>query len=172
LIERVGVDQFETDFRVSFPAVTVSRPELSRYIDEISVETGRLPQADWQCAVDAELARVAVDIAVKRHVGRRERIISREGEAWLQYGKDLSDTRTLIGTGGVFVHNRYAEHILRSGVIEHSRAQILRPKNPRMFVDASYLLYGVGLLSQTHLDVAARIFNTYMRPIDLREPSR
>jgi uncharacterized protein (TIGR01319 family) len=163
LIERVGVDQFETDFRFSFPAVTVSREQLSRYIDEISGETERLPQADWQRAVDAELARVAVDIAVKRHVGTRERIITREGEAWLQYGKDLSETRTLIGTGGVFVHNSYASHILAAGQKENSCAQILRPKNPRMFADASYLLYAVGLLAETHPTVAMRLFQAHMK---------
>jgi len=42
----------------------------------------------------------------------------------------------------------------------------LRPKNPSLFVDASYLLYAVGLLSQSQPDLAARIFKKYMRPGD------
>jgi hypothetical protein len=42
----------------------------------------------------------------------------------------------------------------------------LRPKNPSLFVDASYVLYAVGLLSQSQPDLAARIFKKYMKPED------
>jgi uncharacterized protein (TIGR01319 family) len=117
--------------------------------------------------VDALLARTAVDLAVERHVGRRERIFTREGEVWVHYGKDLRETRTLVGTGGVFIYNPYIAHILSSGPATDSRVQVLRPKNPRRFVDSSYLLYAVGLLSEKHPAVASRIFQTHMRRIDL-----
>jgi uncharacterized protein (TIGR01319 family) len=107
-----------------------------------------------------------VDFAVERHVGKRERIVTREGETWVYYGKDLSETRTLIGTGGVFIYNPYVSHILTPAVAGDHRFDILRPKNPSLFVDASYLLYAVGLLSQSQPDLAARIFKKYMRPGD------
>jgi uncharacterized protein (TIGR01319 family) len=114
--------------------------------------------------VDAQLARIAVDLAIERHAGKKEKIVAREGEAWVHYGKDLSETPTLIGTGGVFIHNRHASYILSSGAEGNDRTQVLRPKKPKLFVDAGYLLYAVGLLSKSHPDVAARIFRTHMRP--------
>jgi hypothetical protein len=64
--------------------------------------------------VDAQLARIAVDLAIERHVGKRERIVTREGETWMYYGKDLSETRTVIGTGGVFIYNSHVSHPLMS----------------------------------------------------------
>ena len=166
LLDRVGLDEFEKEFRAGFPAFTASREELATYINDVSQETARVPQADWQSAVDAQLARIAVDLAVERHVGKKERIITREGETWVYYGKDLSETRTLIGTGGVFIYNPHLSHILSPSGGDDYRYDVLRPKNPSLFVDSSYLLYAVGLLSQSQPDVAARLFKKYMRPLD------
>jgi uncharacterized protein (TIGR01319 family) len=167
LMDRVGVDRFQMNFRAAFPDFAVSRQDVAAYVDDVNQETARLPREEWHSALDAEMARVAVDLAVERHVGKRERVVSREGEAWLQYGKDLSETRTLIGTGGVFVHNQFASHILTLRSRGESRAEILRPKNPRAFVDSSYLLYAVGLLAEAHPAVAMRIFQTHMTPLRL-----
>jgi uncharacterized protein (TIGR01319 family) len=169
LLCRVGLDHLEREFRAAFPEFAVSREELIRYIEDISQETSRVPREKWHYAVDALLARVAVDLAVERHVGKRERVLTREGESWVHYGKDLSETPTLIGTGGVFVYNPYASHILSPGARENARFHILRPKNPKAFLDSSYLLYAVGLLSEGHPAVAARIFKSHMKPVGLRQ---
>jgi uncharacterized protein (TIGR01319 family) len=165
LLDRVGLDRFETEFRSAFPDFAVTRDEIAKYIDDISAETSRVPNAGWHGAVDAQLARIAVDLAIERHVGKRERIVTREGETWVYYGKDLSETRTVIGTGGVFIYNSYVSYILSPGAAGDRRYDVLRPKNPNLFVDASYLLYAVGLLSQSCPDVAAQIFKKNMRPL-------
>jgi uncharacterized protein (TIGR01319 family) len=166
LVDRVGIDKFEAEFRAVFPGHAVSRDELAAYIDHISRETSLIPRADWQSAVDAHLARIAVELAVERHVGKRERIVTREGETWVHYGKDLTETQTLIGTGGVFIYNSHVSRILTGGAGGPMPYQILRPKNPRIFADTSYLLYAVGLLSQSRPDVAVRMFKTRMTPIN------
>lgn len=166
LLSRVGLDNFETGFRAAFPEFALSREELARHIEDISQETARVPREKWHYAADAVLARVAVDLAVERHVGRRERLFSREGELWVHYGKDLTETRTLIGTGGVFVHNPYASHILSQGARGNGRLQVLRPKNPKAFIDSSYLLYAVGLLSEKQPAVALSLFRAHMNPIE------
>ena len=171
LLDRVGMDKFESDFRAAFPAFAISRDELSLYINDVSQETSLIPREDWQSAVDAQLARIAVDVAVERHVGKKERIVTREGEAWVHYGKDLTETRMLIGTGGVFIYNSHGSYILSPNAGGNSRYQVLRPKHPSVFVDASYLLYAVGLLSQTHPDVALRIFKRNMNPLRLPSSS-
>jgi len=168
----VGLNKLASELHTRFPGFSVSREELSRYIEEISQETARIPREKWQGAVDAVLARVAVDLAVERHVGKREKIYSREGEVWLHHGKDLLETSTLIGTGGVFVHNPFAAHILR-GNRQKERWEVLRPKNPRLFIDSSYLLYAVGLLAESHPTVAVRIFREHMTPVKFQaDPQR
>ncbi|MGH7826710.1 MAG: methylaspartate mutase accessory protein GlmL [Candidatus Binatia bacterium] len=167
LLSRAGADYLKKSLSRSFPEHAVSSEDILDYIAEISRETDRVPQKAWHSAVDALLSRVAVDIAVERHVGKRERILMREGEAWVHYGKDLRETGKLVGTGGVFIHNPYASLILHKGGDGNARFDILRPKNPEIFIDSSYLLYAVGLLAESHPAVAARIFNQHMRPLSL-----
>ncbi|MGH7797991.1 MAG: methylaspartate mutase accessory protein GlmL [Candidatus Binatia bacterium] len=162
---RVGLEKLAGDLRRDFPGAPVFNEALDDYIEQISDDTTTVPQSQWHLAADAVLARAAVDLAVARHVGRRERIVARQGEAWVHSGKDLRDTRTLIGTGGVFVHNPFAAYILSPPEPGNDRIQALRPRNPKLFLDSSYLLYAVGLLSQRYPDVALRLFKSRLRSV-------
>ncbi len=165
ILHRLGLERLADDLRRDFPALATSAEALRGYIEEISRDTGTVPRADWHMAADAVLARAAVELAVARHVGRRERIVAREGEAWVHSGKDMRDTRTLIGTGGVFMHNSHASYILSQRESADERVQVLRPRNPRLFLDSSYLLYAVGLLSRDHPRAALKLFREHLRPI-------
>ena len=94
ILNRVGLEKLTEDLNRDFSEHSVPDDAMQDYIEQISRETGTVPQEPWHFAADAVLARAAVDLAVARHVGRRERIIAREGEAWAHYGKDLRDTHT------------------------------------------------------------------------------
>lgn len=167
LLYRAGLDRLAAELRAAFPEFTVSDEELRRYIEEISDKTSGIPREPWHFAADAVLARVAVELAVERHVGRRERIITRAGDAWVHYGKDLRDTPTLIGTGGVFVYNPYASYILSRPTERDERSEVLRPKKPKALLDSSYLLYAVGLLAKSYPDISLKVFEAHMKPVEL-----
>jgi uncharacterized protein (TIGR01319 family) len=165
IVGRVGLDKLLDDLRQGFADSVVEREQLNDYIEQITQETGTVPLEKWHAAADAVLANNAVTIAVERHVGRRERVVAREGEAWVHSGKDMRDTRTLIGTGGVFVHNPHAGYILAQRPVVDERAQALRPRDPQIYLDSSYLLYAVGLLSETLPQVALKLFKRYIAPV-------
>ena len=165
LVGQVGPDRFDAQWRSMFPELQVSRDEIGRYISEISEETARVPEEKWHSVADAVLARIAVDIALERHVGKRERVVTSAGEAWVHYGKDLRNTPRLIATGGVFVHNAYASMIVSGSGDQQVDTTVLRPKNPQIYLDSSYILYAVGLLGEDYPDVAVRLFKTYMTPV-------
>jgi uncharacterized protein (TIGR01319 family) len=165
ILSRIGLERLAADLRHDFPELSAPSEELHDYIQQISEKTSLVPQQPWHQAADAVLARNAVESAIARHVGRRERIIAHGGEAWVHWGKDLRDVRTLIGTGGVFVHNRFASYILSAGERARDRVEVLRPKRPNKFVDASYVLYASGLLAERYPEVAQKMFDAYLRPL-------
>jgi uncharacterized protein (TIGR01319 family) len=165
LLGQVGPDRFDLEWHSMFPQVQVSRDEIGRYINEISEKTHHVPAEPWHRVTDAVLARIAVDIAVERHVGKRERVVTSVGEAWVHYGKDLRSTPRLVATGGVFVHNPYASMIVSGSGKEQTDATVLRPKQPQIYLDSSYLLYAVGLLGEDYPEVAVRLFKRYMTPV-------
>ena len=68
------------------------------------------------------------------------------GPATVQRGKDLSDVRAVIGTGGVLAHGEAPEETLRASLADPSDPLSLRPKQPKLLLDKHYLLFAVGLL--------------------------
>ena len=165
IVARLGLDKLVNDLKQDFPGCSVASDQLGGYIDQVGRITSTVPQEPWHIAADAVLARNAVDLAVDRHVGRRERIVAREGEAWVHYGKDMRDTHTLIGTGGVFVHNQNAAYILKQQPTLDDRVQPLRPRDPNLYLDKSYVLYAVGLLAESRPSVALKLFQRYVTQV-------
>ena len=149
---------------MDFPKTPARGEAMRDYVEQVSRDTATVPQEPWHAAADAVLARNAVELAVARHVGRRERIVAREGETWVHYGKDLRETKIIIGTGGVFVHNPHAAYILAQRSPQDEAVQVLRPRTPQLYLDLSYSLYAVGLLSESRPEVAQQIFKRYITP--------
>ncbi len=158
IVGRVGEDFLWESFAAVFPELGVGRRDLLAYIEAVSTETDMIPSADWQFAADAVMARIAVDLAIARHVGRSEPYYTSGGAVDLVTGKDMTQTPSLIGTGGIFTHNPYAERIFAPPSQGVEYRQVLRPGNPRILIDRSYALYAIGLLAEHHPDVALRIF--------------
>jgi uncharacterized protein (TIGR01319 family) len=165
ILARVGLEKLAGRLRADFPDHSIGDADFRDYIEQISHYTESVPVAGWHAVADAVLARAAVGLAVERHVGRRERIVAHEGEAWVHYGKDLRETPMVIGTGGVFVHNPFAGYILSQPALSDGAVQPLRPKNPKAFLDSSYLLYAVGLLARDYPGVGLRIFKSCIKPV-------
>ena len=49
--------------------------------------------------------KICVDTALSRHVGKIESYYTPMGIMYLQSGKDLSDIKYIIGTGGVIINS-------------------------------------------------------------------
>ena len=60
-------------------------------------------------------------------------------------GKDLTETRTVIGTGGVFIYNPHAGGILSAGSVGNGLLLNSQAETTRALRRWSYLLYAVGL---------------------------
>ena len=107
-----------------------------------------LPTTESETRLDEALVRAAVDIAIRRHAGTVETVYTAQGPVQVQRGKDLSNFALLIGTGGPIVHARDRASILAVACADPGDPQSLRPRAPRLAVDADYLLYAAGLLAQ------------------------
>jgi uncharacterized protein (TIGR01319 family) len=81
---------------------------------------------------------------------------------YYQTGKDLSDLKYVIGTGGVLISNKDAKTILRQVNKKSNKALELRPNNPSYLIDRSYIMAAMGLLSQKYPKIALKLMKTYL----------
>ena len=135
----------------------IDKERLIGKIRALPHNIGFVPEAEEDYSVDMGLARTAVEIAVERHVGYIKEAFFPTGMIWLQYGKDCTGIKTVIGTGGVFAHGFKPEMILEASLFRDESPHLLKPKSPTFYIDRNYVLYGVGLLSDYAPDQALRI---------------
>jgi uncharacterized protein (TIGR01319 family) len=126
------------------------------------------PKTDIEKIADLELASYAIQIALKRHAGYLEKQYTPMGEINIQYGKDLTDIKTVLCAGGLFSHTNEGElfEMLNRSISNKYEPFCLKPKHPDYFIDYEYILYAMGLLSTKYPDKALRILKSNLRQID------
>ena len=137
---------------------------LEEAIKEIS-KPGIIPQTESQYTADMLLASVAVEVAMDRHVGKVEIVFTPSGEMAVQRGKDLTEVKHVIGTGGPLVFSHGPRKIMEKALFDEKHADILKPKHPQFYIDKEYILYAAGLLSQTEPELALAVMKRYIVPV-------
>ena len=111
---------------------------------------------------DEMMAMICTEIAVNRHVGTLESIYSPMGTIFVQSGKDLTNVKYIIGTGGIINNNRDPRKILELSLFNEEDPLILKPQFARFLVDRSYIMSAMGLLGNDYPDVACNIMKKYL----------
>ncbi|WP_432663882.1 methylaspartate mutase accessory protein GlmL [Wukongibacter baidiensis] len=111
---------------------------------------------------DEALGYAATKISMDRHTGAIEKEYSPMGVIYLQEGKDLQNTKYLIGTGGVLTHSSNPRKILNGGLFCEENPHLLKPKSPEILVDKTYILSAMGLLAEKYPDHAIRILKKHL----------
>ena len=142
-----------------------SAVEIETAVRSRTVHTEMVPKDEVGRALDLGLARAATELAVRRHAGFLESAYTPCGRIDIQHGKDLTEARCLIGTGGIFAWGNSPKRVLESAVYNEQDPLSLRPRDPKMFVDAPYILYAIGLLANVAPDKALRIAKRHLREV-------
>lgn len=129
--------------------------QRSQHIDMV-------PVTDEETEFDEALAKVAVELAMERHAGIIESMYTPMGVIYTQIGKDLSETKYFIGTGGVLVHSKEPQEILKAGYFDPADPVHLKPQKAEFLLDRTYIMSAMGLLAENYPDMAVRIMKKYL----------
>lgn len=113
--------------------------------------------------LDFALAASAIDTALKRHVGTLEKVYTPTGMLYQQTGKDLTQIRWIVLTGGMFAYGkgkRAIEAYMRPGVDD---PMLLKPRKAKPLVDEKYILAAMGLLCEAYPDAALALMRQNLR---------
>ena len=128
--------------------------EIQTVIDRWHESHEALPENDLEAEVDHYLAKNAVRISARRHAGRVEPTVG-STIRYVQYGKDLTGVRTVIGTGGPLVFSGYGKELLAEVLRDPDREpEILLPSEARFLLDEDYIFFAAGLLREIDEEAA------------------
>ncbi len=139
-----------------------SNLDLADEVGQLALFTDRLPESSKEWDLDNELARTAARLSMERHAGFIEPTYGPQGQILIQYGKDLTGTKTVIGTGGPLVFSPAPDKILAAVLFSETNPFSLKPKRPDFYLDEAYLLYATGLMSEIEPEKALRVAKKYL----------
>jgi uncharacterized protein (TIGR01319 family) len=162
ILEMVGEEKIIEDILSLRKEHLVQDIDVNSYIKYLSEHVDHVPKNENEVLFDISLAGAAIKIAMQRHAGKVEEVYFPTGKARIQYGKDLTGIKNVIGTGGIFVHSKNPHWILKSACFDSTTPESLSPIDPTFLIDKHYLLYAIGLLSEISPIKALRILKKYL----------
>lgn len=111
------------------------------------------------------MAMICTEIATNRHSGVLECIYSPMGTIFTQSGKDLTDVKYIVGTGGIIANSDNPQKILELALYKEEDSLSLKPKYAKFLVDKEYIMSAMGLLAQDFPNIAFEIMKKYLLEI-------
>ena len=133
----------------------LSESRVEQLVSYLRDHTDIVPNGDEELEnLDFALAAMAVEEAVSRHAGTIEETYTMMGLTYVQSGKNLTKVKQIVVTGGSLIHAKRTAEIAAFAKFSPRTPTSLRPREADVWVDRSYILAAMGLLS-THYPQAA-----------------
>ena len=156
VVEEVGIDKISQ-------MTSLSKEKASQMIQYLKNNPYIISKEKEFINLDLAIAAKAVEIATKRHCGTKEERYTSNGLAYLQKGKDLTQIKNIIVTGGSLIHLSETYNVIKYALYDTNDPTSLRPKSSEILVDKKYILYAMGLLSQLYPKIAIRIMKKELK---------
>ncbi len=135
------------------------KPErVTELVEYLKAHTDTVPNGDGELEMlDHALASMAIEEAVARHAGTITETYTMMGQTFVQEGKNLTRVKQIVVTGGSLIHTKRTEEIATHALYSPQQPTSLRPKAADVWVDRTYILAAMGLLSSHYPQTALRI---------------
>ncbi|XVG95982.1 GlmL-related ornithine degradation protein [Eubacteriales bacterium KG127] len=117
-----------------------------------------IPKNEDEFKLVERLTKEAVIKAVERHAGKIRYIYGPSGRSTVAEGKDLTQVRYIVGTGGALTRLPNRVKIMET-IAEHNESGMLLfpSKHAEILVDNMYIMASLGVLSMTHREGAIKL---------------
>jgi uncharacterized protein (TIGR01319 family) len=151
LVEQIGEAKLSRELGLDVPAVMRDYQAI--------------PASDEQFRLTTRLCLEAGLTAISRHAGHLRHYYTPQGRATAAEGKDLTQVKTIIGTGGALTRLPERESILRKLADCNAGGTMLYPKPGvmRLAFDESYIMASLGVLAKTNPQAAKQLLRSTLR---------
>jgi uncharacterized protein (TIGR01319 family) len=165
LYRAIGSKSFNR--QLNKPGLTeICAEECQTLINKFHQSVNYIPEDLKEIAIENILGRNAVRLAVARHVGILKTIYTPMGATSIQEGKDLTEVKYVIGTGGIIVNNPDYRFVLEGALYDNQdNPELLAPLEPELMIDKEYLLAACGLLAGISPEISLKLLKRYLQCI-------
>lgn len=149
------------DFSSSVFPEGLKLEELMNWVSQCK-DCSLIPSLEYERLSDMFFARNAVEISINRHVGVIEEIYTPMGKMYSQTGKDLSDIKYIIGSGGSVINSIDPKYVLEGALKKMTENNLLKPKSSNFLLDKKNIMASMGLLSKLDANMALDMMKKYL----------
>lgn len=120
-----------------------------RYGEDFEKLLKPVPETVEEITFSRELTNTAVQTAVRRHAGKLVHIFGPSGRTTMVQGKDLTQIKTIIGTGGALTRLPGGTEILNSLRVKGQNELLPQPL-ASVLLDNNYIFASLGVLAHQH----------------------
>lgn len=142
LIDLIGRDEMEK--------------ELGFELSTILEQRQPIPASQEEIKLIEILTREAVKIAVDRHVGRLKDLYGPTGLMKLAEGKDLTQIKWIVGTGGALTRLNSGKKILGS-FRQIKGKKLMPPIAAQVLIDRDYIMASLGVMGKRYPQAAVKL---------------
>jgi uncharacterized protein (TIGR01319 family) len=139
-------------------ATGIPQPEL----DELIAQYSYIPTTKPERKLVYELTKKCTHLALDRHVGDLRRVFTSSGQKIIPEGKDLTQVKYILLTGGSLIHLNHTEEIVHEYLSKNPR-KLLPNKHVRILRDQDYIMASIGVLSLKYPGVSVRLLRKSLR---------
>ena len=128
-----------------------------------------IPKNEDEIKLVERLTKEAVLRAVERHAGQIRYVYGPTGRQTLAEGKDLTQVKYIVGTGGALTRLPHRVDIMKLIPDDNETGMKLYPSDAvKILVDNDYIMASLGVLSKTHRKGAIKLLGKSLG-MDLKE---
>ena len=151
IIERIDTKELEKDFPKAEELVSNANP---------------IPKTEEEKRFIERLAKEAVLISLARHAGKLRYIYGPSGKKTIAEGKDLSNIKFIIGTGGALTRLPNNIEVLKNAAGRGKGLELYPGKEAEILIDKFYIFASLGVLSKKYPEEAVFLMK---KSIDYKE---
>lgn len=143
VVERIGIEKLSKE--LGFDVVP--------YIENHKP----IPKTDEEIKFVERLTLEAVLTAVERHAGRVRRLYGESGKKSVAEGKDLTQVKFIIGTGGALTRLPKRVEIMQQITRYGKGVELLPKEGVKILVDNNYIMASLGVLSKEYKEASLKL---------------
>lgn len=145
IVNRIGKEKLAKELNISLSELEAL---LSNY--------EAIPK-DKQIPLVERLTKEALSVAFDRHAGSYRNLYGLEGKVRVAEGKDLTNVKYVIATGGALTRLPNRKKILQDLISRHEPLKLMPPKNAQILIDNDYIMASIGVISLIYPEQALKL---------------
>ncbi len=142
----------------NFDKIGINSVKMKSLLEEYA----HIPKNSIQKKFVYELTKKCAHVALDRHVGDLKKIFTSSGQKIIPEGKDLSQVKYIVLTGGALINLENTDLII-SEYITRNPSKLLPRETVKILKDNNYIMASVGVLSLKYPEVALKLLKESFR---------